>query len=275
MGAGKRAAAVGKPNGKVLTAVRPNAGLEYLYRKRLDCLIEAMHRSFMKWVLAAYRANQPHVVEMAADKLPADELREVMRELARRWRSRFDDGSKLLAGYFAQSASKRTDAQLQAILKKIGFSVDFKMTKAQRDILQATVAQNVALIKSIPDQYISQVEQSVMRSVQAGRDVGGLASELEKNFGVTKRRAAFIAQSQNNMATAAFNRSRQLELGIETAIWLHSSAGRHPRPSHVANSGKTFDIAKGWYDPDAKVWTWPGILPRCRCVSRSVLKGLI
>lgn len=273
MGAGKRAAAVGKPNGKVLTAVRPNAGLEYLYRKRLDCLIDAMHRSFMKWVLAAYRANQPHIVEMAADKLPADELREVMRELGKRWRDRFDDGSKLLAGYFAKAASKRTDAQLQAILKKIGFSVDFKMTRAQRDIVAATVNENVALIKSIPDQYIKGVEGAVMRAVQVGNDVGGLAEELENTFGVTKRRAQFISRDQNAKATAALNRARQLELGIQFAEWQHSGAGRHPRPSHV-KAGRDrvrFDVAKGWLDPALGRYIQPGSEPNCRCVSRSIL----
>lgn len=262
-----------KVRGKVLTAVRPNAGLQALYRKRLDCLIEAMHRSFMKWVLAAYRANVPHVVEMAADKLPADEMRDVMRELAKRWRSRFDDGSKMLAAYFAQSASKRTDAQLKAILKKSGFSVDFKMTKAQRDIVASVVNENVSLIKSIPDQYIKCVEGAVMRSVQVGNDVGGLAKELEETFGVTKRRAQFIARDQTSKATASLNRARQLELGIKEAEWQHSGAGRHPRPTHVkaGRERARFDVAKGWYDPAVKKFIQPGELPNCRCVSRSIL----
>lgn len=258
---------------KVLTAVRPNAGLQAHYRKRLDCLIEAMHRSFMKWVLAAYRANQPHIVEMAADKLPADELRDVMRELGKRWRNRFDDGSKLLAAYFAQSVSKRTDAQLQAILKKIGFSVDFKMTKAQRDIVASVVNENVSLIKSIPDQYIKDVEGSVMRAVQVGNDVGALAKELEEKFDVARNRARFIARDQTAKATAALNRSRQLELGIVEAEWQHSGAGRHPRPTHV-KAGRDrvrFDVAKGWFDPAVQKFIQPGELPNCRCVSRSIL----
>ena len=262
-----------KVKGKVLTAVRPNAGLQALYRKRLDCLIEAMHRSFMKWVLAAYRANRPHVVEMAADKLPADELRDVMRELGKRWRTRFDDGSKLLAGYFAQSASKRTDAQLQAILKKIGFSVDFRMTKAQRDIVASVVNENVSLIKSIPDQYIKDVEGSVMRAVQVGNDVGALAKELEEKFDVARNRARFIARDQTAKATAALNRSRQLELGIKEAEWAHSGGSRHPRKSHVkaGRERARYEVSKGWWDSEVQKFIQPGELPNCKCVSRSVL----
>ena len=97
--------------------------------------------------------------------------------------------------------------------------------------------------------------------------------DLTQGLGVTKRRAAFIALDQNNKATATFHRVRQIELGLK-ATWLHSAGGKVPRPSHKANTGKEYDPAKGWFDPDEKVWCWPGILPRCRCVSRSVVPGL-
>ena len=40
---------------------------------------------------------------------------------------------------------------------------------------------------------------------------------------------------------AAMNRARQDELGIEKARWRHSGGGKHPRPTHVANDGKTYD----------------------------------
>ena len=68
---------------------------------------------------------------------------------------------------------------------------------------------------------------------------------------------------------------RQAELGITEAIWVHSGAGKHPRPTHV-KAGRDqvrYDITKGWYDPDAKQWIWPGTLVNCRCVSKPVIKG--
>ena len=150
------------------------------------------------------------------------------------------------------------------------------MTPVQRDILQATIQSNVELIKSIPAQYLTQVQGSVMRSVQTGRDLGTLAKELQEHYGVTKRRAAFIARSQNNLATASMTReSRQTELGITEAIWTHSGGGKHPRPSHLAagRSKTKYDVKTGWYDPEVGKNIWPGELPNCRCVSRAVVKG--
>lgn len=257
---------------KKLKALHPNQGIQATYRKRLEKLIRDMHRSVLYWIRAQYRATPP---KMAMDEpIPANALARAIKALAARWLKKFDDGAWALADYFTGAVGKRTDAALGKILREAGFSVKFQITPAVRDILQATVQQNVSLIKSIPEQYLKNVEGAVMRSVQKGRDLGGLAKELQKNYGVTKRRAAFIARSQNNMATGAINAARQVELGLQ-ATWRHSGAGKHPRPTHLRNNGKLYDPKKGWFDPDPKVkaWIFPGQLPECRCVSITVVPG--
>ena len=261
-----------KHNELVLRPVRPNAGIEAAYRRGLLGLIDEMGTSFAYWLKAAWRSNEP---VMATDESPAATLREAMRKLRRRWERRFVTAAKELAEHFAKSATQRSDAGLRAILKKGGFSVEFKVTPAARDILQAIVAENVALIKSIPEQYFTQVEGAVMRSVQTGRDLGQLTDDLEKQIGVTRRRAAFIARDQNNKATAAITRARQAELGITEAIWVHSGGGKHPRPTHLkaGREQKRYDVTKGWFDPGVDKFILPGELPNCRCVSRAVVKG--
>lgn len=255
----------------VLRPLRPNVGLQTAYRQRLDALIQAMNDSVLYWIRARFKSDPPR---MAADaRLPANALQGAIRALAKQWEDNFDEAAPALAEWFARSSRRQTDASLRAILKKGGFSVEFKLTPASRDILKATIFENVNLIKSIPAQYLTQVEGMVMRSVQVGRDLGSLTKELEEQFGVTRRRAAFIARDQNNKATASIQRARHQELGLSRAIWMHSGGGKRPRESHVANNGKEYDIAKGWYDPHERVWTWPGILPNCRCVSRAIIPG--
>lgn len=253
-----------------LAPSHPNAGIEAAYRAKLREAVDEMHRSIVYWLGAAYKANEPR---MALDAVPATELQAAIRKLARRWENNFNDAAPHLARYFARMVYARTTAQMMAILKKGGFTVQFKMTPEMRDVFNATVQQNVELIRSIPEQYLTQVQGAVMRSVQAGRDLGSLAQELTNQHGVTRRRAALIARSQNNLATASMTKVRQVELGLR-ATWLHSAGGREPRPTHVANSGKPYDPAKGWYDPAVKKHIWPGELINCRCVSRSMMPGL-
>jgi uncharacterized protein with gpF-like domain len=259
-------------NETVLRPVHPNAGIEADYRRRLNALIEAMHKDVLAEIEATYRASEPRI---AADETPADKLRRAVRRMAKKWLGRFDKASEKLADYFAQSVDKRSSAALRRILKDGGISVEFKLTPAMRDIVDATVNQNVALIKSIPAQYLEQVEGMVMRSVQIGRDLGQLSKDLQERLGVTKRRAALIARTQNNMASASMARARQIEVGITEAVWVHSAGGHAPRHSHVA-AGRDkvkFDLAKGWYDPDEQRHILPGELINCRCVSRPVLSG--
>lgn len=261
-----------RKNEKALRAVRPNAGIEADYRRRIVALIDDMARSYARWMRAAYRKSPP---VLAQDATPAAELQAALNELAKRWQSNFDDGAPKLAKWFAKSASKRSDAALRKILRDAGYSVEFRMSPAMRDILRATVEENVGLIKSIPQEFHTQVQGIVMRSVQTGRDLAGMTKDLQKRFGVTRRRAELISLDQNNKATSALMRARQTEMGIEEGIWMHSHAGREPRPTHLANDGARFNVAEGWYDPDPKVRRkiWPGELIRCHCSWRPLVKG--
>lgn len=260
-------------NERTLRAVFPNAGLSALYRKRILTLVDEMNASVEYWLRACYRAHPPRVAKLAQDATPAELLRRAVRALAKRWQSRFDEMAPRLAEYFATAASERSRRQLKTILKDGGITVRMQVTPAQRDVLQASIAENVALIKSIPSQHFTAIEGMVMRSVSAGRDLQQLTKDLQKQFGVTRKRAAFIARDQNAKATAAFTRTRQMELGIKRAMWLHSHAGKQPRPTHVAMDGKTYDVNRGMWDKDEGAWVFPGQLISCRCVSRTIVPG--
>ena len=255
---------------KTLKPVRPGLGIEAEYRRQLVALIDAMHRSVRRWITAKYRANQPRI---AQDATPSEELRRTMAGLGKRWQDAFDKAAEGLAGYFAKDVDRRSTAELHRILKKSGVTVKFTMTPAMRDVFDATINQNVALIKSIPKQYLADVEGLVQRSVQQGRDLEQLTNGLLDRYDITRKRAKLIARDQNNKATAAFTRARRTELGMFKAVWMHSSAGKELRPAHVAMNGKEFDIRKGMWDSHEKAWVQPGELINCRCLSRPVVEG--
>jgi SPP1 gp7 family putative phage head morphogenesis protein len=312
---------VGK-NDKVLGSVRPCCGTEAEYRRRLRLLIDDLHASVTYWIRAAWRANEPELLDsieempegrlaadrlsavprrrpestggalsvsevrhalrgtaedlppgLALDAIPAAALQAAIRRLTRRWQRNFNAAAEDLADWFGQSVGKRSDRVLAAHLKKAGITVKFKLSRAQRDVLRATIEQNVSLIRSIPQKYLHDVEGMVMRSVQTGRDLGQLAKALERTYKTTRKRAALIARDQSNKATSALNRSRLIELGISEAIWIHSHAGRVPRPTHLRMHGKKFDVSKGMWDPAEEDFIQPGDLINCRCTSRAVVPG--
>lgn len=256
------------------------------YQRKLEALVDQMQRSLKYWITAAYRSKMPGmaldsalVVDtlIAMDMSPAMYLRWVMSRLGRYWTSKFDEMALEMGKYFATNSKDRVDGTMKDILKKSGMAVEFTYTQAMNNAMQATIGEQVGLIKSIASEHLAEVQGLVLRSVQAGRDLGTLTDELEKRYQITRRRAALIARDQNNKATAMLTRVRQHEIGFTEAIWQHSHAGKEPRPEHVRWNGQRYKIAEGmWSDVD-QCYVWPGTAINCRCVSRGInplLEGL-
>jgi SPP1 gp7 family putative phage head morphogenesis protein len=243
----------------VIRPVPPNAGVEAWYRRKLDDGVKEMHKSLMYWISAHYRASGA----LAMDASPAINMRNAMKKLSARWQKNFDDIAQQLASRFGEQVMQNADVSLSNALEKAGFTVPFKMTAELNNALQASIAENVNLIRSIPEQHLTQVRTLVMQSVARGRDLSQLTDDLQERYGITRRRAAFIALDQNNKATAVMQAARQESIGIDEGIWRHSHAGKHPRKSHVKANGKRFKLRKGMLIDGEYIF--PGQKPRCRC----------
>lgn len=292
-----------KPKPKTLTAIQPNVGVRRWYeRELLTVLQEAQDEIILELSLAL--AAQPvrlaadaapvaryisqYMVDgvtiparwdLATDAAPVANLDLTMKRWAKKWTLKFDKLSTDVAKRFAARNFTSTDTAMAGALKKAGFTVEFKPTRASMSAYRAVVAENVGLIKNLPSQYVTNVQSAVWSSVNKGANMAALSQKLRENFDIASNRAALIAVDQNNKAKAVIENTRRQQLGIKKAIWQHSSAGKEPRPTHVAMEGKEFDLSKGMFDPDANgkgkgEWIWPGQLINCRCTSRAIIPGL-
>lgn len=255
---------------KTARAVTPNLGVERAYKRAMEKLIDEMSNSFEYWLAAAYKANPPRM-EVAMDALPSAELNKKVRDLGKRWIKKFDDMAAAIAQKFTESGRKATDSSFQQALKDAGFAVEFKVTPVMRDAMNATIAENVSLIKSIPRQYAMEVEGVVMRGFSQGRDLAYITEELQKRYGITFRRAAGIAEDQANKLTATVTQARRIELGLFEAEWQHSGGGKEPRPEHVkaGREKRRFDVRVGCLIQGEYIL--PGQKIKCRCSSRTIL----
>ena len=256
----------------VARAIHANAGTAARYRRVLPSAISAMIDD-VESTIAAQREDDPPV--LALDASPADEMRKRLEAVSARWKKHFDDFSPTVAEVFLKQAVAGTNSAMRQALKAAGWSVEFQMTPAMRDAFDASLAENVGLIRSIPAEYFQQVEGIVMRSYSAGRDLQTMVKDLRKLYPKAKNRAVLIARDQSNKANAVVQRARQKELGITEGIWMHSHAGKEPRPTHVAMNGKRYKVEKGMYDSAVKEWIFPGELVNCRCTGRSVLPWIL
>jgi len=273
----------------VLRNVATNRGIEAKYRKALQRMIAEMHGSIEYWLTAGYRKYPPRMaglVEQAQDAAipgenakflqgyasaysPAAKIKKILDNLAKRWIDKFEESAPVIADAYLKSMFKASDNSFNKALKDAGWAVDFKMTQTVRDAFTASLEENVWLIKTIPRKYFQEIQGIVMRSYSAGRDLQTMVKDIQELYSAIGNRAVLIARDQSNKANAVVTRARQLELGITEAIWLHSHAGKNPRPDHVAANGKKYKIAEG-----CKIsgkFIQPGEEINCRCTSRPVL----
>lgn len=227
-----------------------------------------MHLSVRRELLAELR-EQREKSRLAQDDAFTSGIKRIVAGLTKKWVEFFNGIAGEIADRYISSGMRYTDSAMMGALKDAGFAVKFKLGPAAREGYAAVIQENIGLIKSIPERYLSRVQGDVWRCVTQGYDLEALTKSLQKNYGSTRKRAELIARDQTNKAKAVIEQVRRQELGVTKAIWQHSGAGKHPRPSHMAANGKEFEIAKGMY-LDGE-WVLPGTAINCRCTSKAIL----
>lgn len=255
---------------KLARPVYANRGVECWYRRKLQCVVRAMANSMQLHVRAVYR--QSTSLEHAQDAPDRSVLlRRALTKWGGKWTKKLNKLSLDLSLQFTKRAENATRAALKASFKDAGLTVKFQPTAASREAYRAIAAEQVNLIRSIPQKYLADVQSATWNSVMKGSDMSALYKDIKSKYPIADRRAKLIARDQNHKATAVLENVRRMELGITHAVWRHSGAGKEPRPEHVAASGKRYKLKDGMY-LEGK-WTYPGMEINCRCTSSAVILG--
>lgn len=254
---------------------RPSAAIRNQYAKGLRSLIDDMNKSVLYWISTVYNRRSDEI--LADDASPSRDLAKELRALFRQWERNFDEYAETRARWFSKRVNSNATRQMKSALRDAGFTVRFRNSRRVNMMLQATVAENVNLIRSIPQQYLTNVTSIVMQSVRSGRDMGYIAQQVQREYGVSKRRAITIARDQTNKATEAVSQARAADIGITHGFWMHRSGGKVPRPTHEAFNGQRFKLTEGLYDSQAERvrgggyrgrFVKPAELINCHCTFR-------
>jgi SPP1 gp7 family putative phage head morphogenesis protein len=197
-----------------------------------------------------------------------------------------DDDVALVKATLARGAFEK--GNLKAIVKPMGRrTADWQKAQLERqlrasvgidipvrdprlvDRIEAFTAENVALITSIPEEALGQVQKVVMRGMSAGDRWEDIADAIEKRFGVSESRAALIARDQVGRFYSALNEVRQRDLGLTHFFWRVALDERLCAICAPLD-GKRFS----WDKPPAD--GGPGeIHPQCRCSADPDVEGML
>lgn len=261
---------------KILKAVNYNAGNIKWYQRELLAEIRAMNDDVKRQILKIIRDNPlAEDSALAMDANPVEMIKWLLDALARKWVDRFINKALPVSDVLIKKTVNAVDRGLLASARVEGLTINMQWTQAMTEKVDAIIAENLALIRSIPEKYFTEVEGMVYRSVARGGDRKALADEIERNFGkrhgITRRRAEFIARDQTRKATSALSAARQQAAGIVEGEWVHSGGGNKPRHSHVkaGKERKRFKLSEGCLIDGEYIM--PGQLPNCGCVWKPVL----
>jgi SPP1 gp7 family putative phage head morphogenesis protein len=151
-----------------------------------------------------------------------------------------------------------------------GIDVFGRLAVDTKATIAAWTKENIALIKSIPDVYLGDVERLVVDAFQRGRRPEAVMRDLLRNNFLPdearpkgaardpEARARLIARDQAGKLNAALTKTRHQELGLDHYIWRTSLDGS-VREEHAELEGMRFS----WDDPPDE--GHPGEPVGCRC----------
>lgn len=237
------------------------------------------------WSLVGiYRNKRGQVVQ--DETWAITDLDDRLAKLDRKWQERFKEYAKNNSPKMIQKVLKQSDIQLKETLKdwfaeKRFMLFDKEIPTALRQVLRASIEENVMYISDLPVKYAGRVRGAVYRAVTGGGTLKDLQVSLRKYAGMTARRAKLVATDQINKAFVNISAQRMKQAGITKYQWVHTNAGKTHRPYHKRKwdgvSGKKnghpnglngfiFDMShQPIIDEKTGETGLPGQLPYCHC----------
>jgi len=229
----------------------------------------------------------------ASFKIPYGELPTEVKSVIAVSRARFEEKldkadkalQKILPAEFAGSISMqdlfekslwKTEKKLYKTLKDI--TVIPELTPRQRETISTEWTRNMELwITDFTEKEIVKLRRSIQKNVYAGNRYEGVIKSIQDSYGVSERKAKFLAKQETSLMMAKYKETRYRDAGVEEYRWsCVIGSPLHPvRPSHKVLDGKIFRF------DDPPVTTAPGEPQRrnnpgqdynCRCSAIPIVR---
>lgn len=240
--------------------------IENRYSRDLRALAKEMTKETKAAVLELFRS--PDAKEFfAQDASIALQARQMLNLLTAKFDRLYSRHAEILSRRMLRQVDDQSKSVLMQSFKKMSAEVTLSVKDMPRDLFEATIANNVTLIKSIPERYLTDVSGSVLRSIADpnGGGIGKLTEDLQKYEGITDRKAKMIAMNETRRAYQNVNIEKSKAAGIKKAVWVHTGGTREPRKAHKDFNGQEFFLTKGAPVGDNGEYVLPGQEINCRC----------
>ena len=220
--------------------LRNSITAEDRYAKKLEALTRRMTDDVSRQIKKLFESTESRNY-FAEDASIGSKGRILINQLTHKYVKLFSHLSKPYALSMINAVDRNSKTHLHSSLEKLTGGLSIKtsfISENMKDMLAAGIAENVNLIKSIPQQYLAHVGGAVMRTIthpnQGGIKelTGRIDSLLNAREKQVRNRARNMAYDQTRKMYNQFNASRMEAVGLNQYEWIHSGAGQKPREFH-------------------------------------------
>lgn len=208
---------------------------------------------------------------------PGRRINRVLDGISEAFFRRYDhDRLTRIARNTAAQVSEHNKGQLlKQLQQSIGIDLGDIAAQGLKPVIQTFTAENVALIKTLPQNMFDRIERQTLAAVRTGQRAADLEKAIRsETFGATKTQTMRIARDQINKLNGDLNRVRQQQIGVEKYIW-RTSGDERVREEHAERDGEIFSWSEPAGDPnDPGDGAFPGDAIQCRCWAEPVLSDL-
>lgn len=283
----------GKLTGRPL---QHNAGIESRYVAVLVKLVNQMTAQVERAVLPILREADKEQATTDGFTLDAisDEKKAANKKAAKKAAAAVEKLQATFASMFKNRAHKIADGMFQAVTAESGTALNSTLSEIAGkitlgmgfmdgpvgDVVRGGIAENIALIKSIPESYMGRVSEHLEAAATSGGNMTGLIGKIQAAAGIEKRRAKNIALDQTRKAYNTINGARMAAAGVTKFEWVHSGGGQRPRHKHIERwpaglNGGIFELANppnAAEDGDPPYHALPGQMINCKCTMAPVIE---
>jgi SPP1 gp7 family putative phage head morphogenesis protein len=268
--------------------VHPPVEEENWYNAQLQAHVDGLHNAIEQTLFPLLRHDSDEIVNVDSKWFKnqdgfIDDLMRGLDKLRKQW-SFADVTARALASQFVGKVDKKTQANIEKI---VGNAMGVDLVKILRnegiaDVVDAGIAANVQLIKSIPSSYLDKVQMIITQEGTKGRTGKSLIAQIQEVYPVTQNKARFIARDQTAKLNGDISRQRQMAAGIRGYRW-RTIGDNAVRESHKERNGKCYAWAPEFVgqtledgtvllDPEKDDIGNPGDDYNCRCVAEPIIE---
>ena len=286
-----------KPKFTTFPIVKAPIQAEFFYKSRLVAMVKVLRDMIMEQLKPILKEHYSNTANdsIANDSDIAGKVKSSFDDIIKKSEVTYKPAEELSKSYVEKInsynrskiiKSVNTDKQDSSLFGRVDF-LSMMDREGIKDAVSLAINENVGLIRSIPQQYLANIQKAVYANLTGNLGYKSLIDAINDCGHKETSRAQLIARDQTAKVNSSLDRIRSQNLGCVGYQWI-TSHDQRVRQAHKEHNNRYY-LWENWKGkekdrpiaPDGKpfndppvengISVNPGIAIQCRCIAKSII----